>query len=114
MTWKSNLRQGLKMITNCPIHGRSGVCIFSPVLLEFQSDGTLPAVVTVEMKDSPEEIAFFRFCISPEEAEKYSVVKGTLPFDEHTMEIMDGLKQMCGLCLDERRKALEAQQRNTE
>ena len=98
------------MLVKCPIHGPSGVCIFSQQLLTVQEDGTLPNIITVEVKDSPDDIAFFRFNISPQEMEKYSVVNGSIPFDLKAFEIMRDFSQMCGCCFEEQRKALERQQ----
>ena len=92
----------------CPTHGVAPKFIFSQDLLELQADGTLPVVIIVEVKDTPEEEAFFRFNVSPKEAAKYPIVNNTIPFDENAADIMDGLQEMCGQCFSVRRKALAA------
>jgi hypothetical protein len=101
------------MMMNCPIHGFAGVCICSPALLELRADGTLPDVVTVEVKDAAEEEAFFRFNVSQEEAAKLPVVDGRIPFDLDAADIIDGLPSMCGFCFGERREALQQQARRS-
>lgn len=98
------------MIMECAIHGSVGICMYSADLLELQPDGMLPEITTVEVKDEPDEIAFFRLNMSPKEAEKYPIVNNSIPFDELACTIIRGLSQMCGFCFDERRKALERQQ----
>ena len=76
-------------MTVCPIHGPSGWYIYSPALLEPRADGTLPAVVIVEIKDTAEEEAFFRINVTPEEA----------------AAIMDRLSEGCSRCFGDRRRA---------
>ena len=98
------------MAVRCPIHGLSGVCIYSPSLLTLRDDGTLPDIVSVEIKDRPDQIAFFAINITAEEAKSYPIVNGYLPFDYDTYEIMERLPEMCGCCFAEQRKALESQQ----
>src|SRR5262245_52525901 len=99
------------MRVECPIHGSAGVCIHSPALLALQPDGTLPDMITVEVKDDPEEIAFFRFNVSPGEAADLSIMNNRIPFDGKAIEVMRGLQHMCCFCFRERRTALEAQSR---
>lgn len=95
------------MLVECPIHGSAGVCIFSRDLLEAQDDGSLPEILTIEVKDSPHEEAFFRFNLSPKEAAKYKIMSSTIPFDIASCEIMEELESMCGFCFDERRRTGE-------
>ncbi|HVK12768.1 MAG TPA: hypothetical protein VM597_28715 [Gemmataceae bacterium] len=64
-----------------PIHGPSGWCMYSSALLERRADGTLPAIVIVEVKDTAEEEAFFRLNVTPEEAAALPIVDGRIPFD---------------------------------
>jgi hypothetical protein len=96
---------------DCPIHGFAPTCIFSRALLELQADCTLPEIVVVEVKDSSEEEAFFRFNVTPAEAAKLPIVDGRIPFDFNASQIMDALPTMCGFCFGERRKALGSQQK---
>lgn len=90
----------------CPVHGYAGVCIYSPALLPQRADGTVPDIVTVELKDSAEEEAFFRINVAPEEAAELPVVDGRIPFDLDSCEVMERLPQMCLFCFGERRQAL--------
>lgn len=98
---------------NCPIHGFAPTCSYSPALLDLQEGGTLPEIVVVEVKDSPQEEAFFRFNISPNEAKELPIVNGCIPFDLDAADILDRLPVMCGFCFGERRKALEARQKQS-
>ena len=93
-------------LVDCPVHGPAGYCIYSSVLLEPGPDGTLPDIVTVEVKDTAEEEAFFRFNVSPEEAAALPLVDGRIPFDLEAAEIMDKLSHGCGSCFADRRRAL--------
>src|SRR5687767_9042032 len=94
----------------CRIHGFAPTCNYSQDLLELQADGTLPGIVVVEVKDTREEEAFFRFNVSPAVAATLTIVDGRIPFDFNAAEIMDGLETMCGFCFGERRETLKAQQ----
>jgi hypothetical protein len=91
---------------HCPVHGFSGVCIYSPALLQMRADGTFPEVVIIEIKDRPEEEAFFRINVTPEEAAELPVVDGRIPFDLDSAEIMDRLIESCSRCLSDRRREL--------
>ena len=93
---------------HCPIHGPAGVCMYSPALLVPRADGTLPDIAIVEVKDTAEEEAFFRFNVAPEEAARLPVVDGRIPFDLEAADIMDGLSEGCGRCFRERRRELGA------
>ena len=97
---------------DCPIHGFAGVCNYSPAILELRADGTVPDIVTIELKDAAEDEAFFRINVTPEEAAALPVVAGRIPFDLDSCEVMDRLPAMCGFCLDERRQALLRQARH--
>jgi hypothetical protein len=97
------------MLIRCPIHGLAGVCFVSPALLDLQPDGSLSPIITVDVKDNPNEEAFFRFNVSPQEIASYAITDNTVPFDLHALDIMDQMRQMCGFCFEERRDALEAQ-----
>lgn len=99
---------------DCPIHGFAGTCVYSPALLERRSDGTIPDIVTIELKDTPEEEAFFRINVTPEEAAALPVIDGRIPFDLDSCEVMDRLPAMCGFCLGERRQAILDQARHAE
>ena len=92
----------------CAVHGPTGYCIYSAALLEPREDGTLPDIVTVEVKDTAEEVAFFRFSVTPEEAAVLPVVDGCIPFDLAAMNLMRGLSHGCGSCFDDRRRELAA------
>lgn len=94
------------MLIQCSSHGFAGVCIYSPAVLERRADGTVPDIVTIELKDSTDEEAFFRINITPEEAALLPVVEGRIPFDLASCEVMQRLPQMCGFCFDKRRQAL--------
>jgi hypothetical protein len=91
----------------CPIHGPAGYCIYSPALLELLVDGTLPEIVTVEVKDTAEEEAFFRFNVTPTEAAALPIVDGRIPFDLEAMAIMERLNHGCGRCFADRRQGLQ-------
>ena len=80
-------------MTDCPVHGFTGTCIDSPALLEPRADGTLPAVVVIEVEDTAEEEASFRINVTPEEAAALPVVDGRIPFDLLAAELMDRLTQ---------------------
>jgi hypothetical protein len=99
---------------DCPVHGFAGTCIYSPALLELRADGTVPEVVTIELKDTAAEEAFFRINVTPEEAAALPVVDGRIPFDLNSCEVMDRLPEMCGFCLHERRQALLRHARHAE
>lgn len=90
----------------CPVHGPAGCCVYSPALLERRADGTIPDIVTIELKDSADEEAFFRINVAPEEAAELPVVDSRIPFDLEAMEVMRRLPEMCGFCFVERRKSL--------
>lgn len=91
---------------DCPVHGFSGTCIHSPALLVPRADGAVPDTVTVEVKDTAEEEAFFRFNVTPEEAASLPSVDGRIPFDFEATEIMDRLSHGCGRCFGDRRQEL--------
>ena len=91
---------------DCPVHGFAGTCIYSPALLQPRADGNLPEVVVIEIKDTPQEEAFFRINVTPEEAAALPVVDGRIPFDLDAAELMDRLSESCSRCLSDRRREL--------
>jgi hypothetical protein len=99
------------MLTICTIHGPAGVCFYSEDLLNLQPDGALPDVITVELKDRDDDVAFFRVNLSPREANKLPIENNSLPFDENSLAMLRRFSQMCGFCFVEKRRALEAQQK---
>ncbi len=99
---------------NCPVHGFAGVCSYSPALLQPRADGTLPDIVIIELKDTPEEIAFFRINITPEEAATLPVVDGRIPFDLDAADILDRLSESCCRCLADRRRELAGEASNSD
>lgn len=99
---------------DCPIHGFAGTCIYSPATLELRADGTVPDIVTIELKNTAEEEAFFRINVTPEEAAALPVVDGRIPFNIDSCDVMDRLPEMCGFCLEERRQTLLRNAKQTE
>ena len=91
---------------HCPIHGFAGVCSYSPALIQPRADGTLPAVVVIEVKDTAAEEAFFRVNLTPEEAAALPVVDGRIPFDMVGADLIDRLSEGCSRCLADRRREL--------
>lgn len=91
---------------DCPVHGFSGTCIYSPALLQPRADGTLPKIVVIEVKDTAAEEAFFRVNVTPEEAAALPVVDGRIPFDLEAADLMDRLSEGCSRCLTDRRRQL--------
>ena len=61
---------------DCRVHGFAGTCICSPALLRPRTDDKMPDIVTIELKDTAEEEAFFRINVPPEEAAELPVVDG--------------------------------------
>ena len=99
---------------NCPVHGFAGVCCYSPALFQPRADGTLPDIVIIEIKDTPEEIAFFRISVTPEEAAALLVVAGRISFDLDAAELLDRLSEACCRCVVERRQALTGETRSSD
>ena len=99
---------------DCRVHGFAGTCICSPALLRPRTDDKMPDIVTIELKDTAEEEAFFRINVPPEEAAELPVVDGRIPFDLDACDVMERLSEMCCFCLNERRQALTRETRPAE
>lgn len=93
------------MLFTCSVHGGyvPGI-IYSPRLLERRADGTVPEIVPVQVIDDGD--VFFAFITTPEEAEKFPVIDGSIPFEAEPCWRMASYPSTCVFCFDEKRQAL--------